>query len=487
MPSALIEVGITPNTGGATDISGIGSLAIADPANPNERVGVFKCIPYSRDNKCTSLTGPHFPTNPNVAPPPFGPAPHNHYAPYYSRWQPATFATVDSDLGFGAKVAKEASGNDGPPIGNNFPGYRGSGLYDYWQFADILSEATGGNTTCRERGGRFFQRPSGPQRVMVFSDEHGEAQVYFNPGVGFFADRLGVGPNLNGGCELRDRTDLGFADITAIARYPYQKVTDPDKASNTIRKVLRHRFSKTVVCVPKGPVPPIENSFSFICTATVIDITGRPVQGEKVCFTAGGVGSEALIAFPLGTAFTTEGGFVCVLTNANGQASVEVFGKCGGGNVIVFFPEEGLIRTATFTFGCPAPGAPLGSPGTPGSSVIPPNVPPSVIVQPAAVTVVERVIEQATQTAAPTKAAKAPAKVALVRIQKQAFAKLSKRYVVVRVNSSQAKARVQVTLISKRGKVLSRVTRVVQTNRVVQVPNLKLSKAVATARVRVLT
>ncbi len=323
---------------------------------------------------------------------------------------------------------------------------------------------------------------------MVFSDEHGEAQVYFNPGVGFFADRLGVGPNLNGGCELRDRTDLGFADITAIARYPYQKVTDPDKASNTIRKVLRHRFSKTVVCVPKGPVPPIENSFSFICTATVIDITGRPVQGEKVCFTAGGVGSEALIAFPIGTPFTTENSFVCVLTNANGQASVEVFGKCGAGNVLVFFPEEGLIRVATFTFGCPAPGAPLGTPGTPSNpSVIPPSVAPELVVKPASPTAVEKIVAQAEATATSRPAKAAPAKVALVRIQKQAFAKLTNRYLVVRVNGSQAKARVQVTLISKRGKVLSKITRVVQTNRVLRVPNLKLSKAVATARVRVLT
>jgi hypothetical protein len=187
---------------------------------------------------------------------------------------------------------------------------------------------------------------------MVFSDEHGEAQVYFNPGLGFFFDRLGVGPNLNGGCELRDVTDLGYADITAIARYPYQKVTDPDKASNTIRKVVRHRFSKTLVCVPKGPVPPIENSFAFICTATVTDITGARVAGEKVCFTAGGPGSEALVAFPLGTPHTREGNLLCIVTNVQGQASVEVVGKCGAGNVIAFFPEEGLIRVATFTFGC---------------------------------------------------------------------------------------------------------------------------------------
>ncbi len=262
MPSALVEVGIAPNSGAATDVGGVGSLAIAVAGQPT---GVYKCIPYTRDTRCTSATGPHPPSTPNVAPPPFGPAPHNHYAPYYSRWQPATSATVGSSPG--APLAREASGNDGPPTGNNFPGYRGAGLYDYWQFADVLASAEPRPTRCLERGGRFRQTPSGPQRVLVYSDEHGEAQVYFNPGRGFFFDRLGVGPNLNGGCELRDVTDLGHADITAIARYPYQKVTDADKPSNTLHKVVRHRFSKTLVCVPKGPVPPIENGFAFICTA----------------------------------------------------------------------------------------------------------------------------------------------------------------------------------------------------------------------------
>jgi hypothetical protein len=482
MPSALVEVGITPNSGAPTDIGGVGSLSIVSGGN---HIGVFKCIAYTRDNKCTSLNGSHPASTPSVAPPPYGPAPHNHYAPYYSRWIPATYAQVD---GFDSPFVREASGNDGPPIGNNFPGYRGSGLYDYWQFADVLNIASGGNTTCRERGGRYFQRPSGPQRVMVFSDEHGEAQVYFNPGTGFYADRLGVGPNLNGGCELRDVTDLGFADITAIARYPYQKVTDPDKPSNTIRKILRHRFSKTVTCVPKGPVPPIENSFAFICTATVIDITGARVAGEKVCFTTGGPGSEGLIPFPLGTAHTIENGFVCILTNSNGQASVEVFGKCGAGNVLVFFPEEGLIRVATFTFGCPTAPATPGTPGAPGAtppagtppSVIPPEIAPSVV-PPANAAQIAKVIQQSSAKPA------VKASLAFARIQKQAFAKLSKRYVLVRVNGSQAKARVQVTLIGKRGKILGKVTRTVRTNRSVRVPNLTLKKAVITARVRLLT
>ena len=55
LPSALVEVRIAPNSGSATDIGGVGSLAILQPGN--DYIGVYKCIPYSRDHKCTSNTG----------------------------------------------------------------------------------------------------------------------------------------------------------------------------------------------------------------------------------------------------------------------------------------------------------------------------------------------------------------------------------------------------------------------------------------------
>jgi hypothetical protein len=502
MPSALVEVGIAPNTGAPTDLGGVGSLAIVDPSDGVfPYIGVFKCIPYTRDNKCTNLgTGDpdgnlhHPPTIPNVAPPPYGVARHNHYAPYYSRWIPATFATVGSSLDEGAPFAREASGNDGPPIGNNFPGYRGSGLYDYWQFADVLTIAQDGPTHCLRRltpeGPDYRRLPVGPQRVMVFSDEHGEAQVYFNPGLGFFFDNL-VTPNLNGGCDLRGITELGHADITAIARYPYQKVTDPDKPSTTIRKTVNSRFDKSVSCVPKGPTPPIENSLAFICTATAIDIDGSPIVNEKVCFMTG-QSSEGMREFPLGRPHVTEGvSRLCVWTDAHGQASVEVFGKCGAGNVIVEFVDEGIIRVATFTFGCPTPGTPAAA-----GSAIPPNVAPGSITPPATPQQIQQAINQASSPAGSqnnsssgatlgTQAKASKATLAIARIQKKAFAK--NRYVVVRVNGVAKTARIQVTVLARHGKVLRKVTRVVRTNRTVQVPNLKLPTKAVAARVRVLS
>ena len=504
MPSALVEVRIAPNSGSATDIGGVGSLAILNtqpPAGADPLIGVFKCIPYSRDHKCTSASGPHSPTVPNVAPPPFGPAAHNHYAPYYSRWQPATTATVDGSLDENASLVREASGNDGPGVGNNFPGYRGSGLYDYWQFVDVLSTAAGGPTRCprifNQQTPVFRQRPSGPQAVLLFSDEHGEAQAYFNPGTGFFFDNL-VTPNGNGGCDLRGIDILGVADISAVARYPYQKVTDPDKPSGTIRKVVRSLFSKEVSCVLKSGLTGPEAGTAFICTATAIDIDGTPFANERVCFTAGGTGAERIFAFPIGSPGELLGSFtLCLRTNSAGQAQVEVLGKCGTGNVFALFEDERILRVSNvFTFGCPPGGGGTTTTTTTTTTAAPAgaqSAPTGVLSAPAApAAVIQQIVQQATgtqgaqqRTAQP--AAKAPkAKLAVVRVEKKAFAKQTARYVVVRVNGKAKTARIRVTLVARNGKVLSRVTRVVPTNRLVRVPNLKLPKAAVNARVSVL-
>ena len=240
MPAARVDVAIAPNTGGS-DLGGAGALAVRSRRTPGAWTGVLKCIAYTRDNRCTSTTGSHPATQPNVAPPPFGPAAHNHYAPFYSRWEPATQAP-----------ATEASGNDGPPAGNNFPGYLAAGRYDYWGLAAILDYGPGGATSCLRRNDGdpatpdFRQRPSGPQRVALYSDEHGEAQAYFDPGVDFFFDNLGIPVNGNGGCDLRGIDMLGRASITATARYPFQATTDSAKTSAPIQKTIHSRFEKKV-------------------------------------------------------------------------------------------------------------------------------------------------------------------------------------------------------------------------------------------------
>jgi hypothetical protein len=69
-----------------------------------------------------------------------------------------------------------------------------------------------------------------------------------------------------------------------------------------------------------------------------------------------------------------------------------------------------------------------------------------------------------------------------VRIQVVSFGKRS-RYVNVRINGSATKAKIEVRLIKANGKTLRRVQRVVPTNRLVRVPNLKLDSVVKTVKV----
>jgi hypothetical protein len=329
----------------------------------------------------------------------------------------------------------------------------------------------------------------------LFSDEHGEAQAYFHPGTGFFFDNL-VAPNGNGGCDLRGITTLGTADISAVARYPYQKVTDPDKPSATIRKTVTSLFNKTVTCVPKSGLTGPETNTAFICTATAIDIDGTPFANEKVCFTTGGTGAEAIFPFPLNAKAERLGDFtLCVWTDANGQAKVEIIGKCGTGNVFAVFMDEGILRVfGPFNFGCPTGGGggtttttTVGAPAPPApAGVVSVPVAPAATVQQVVQQVVGSARANTTGSVKPT-AASPKATVTVVRIQKQLFAKQTTRYVLVRVNSKAKTARVQVTLVKRNGKVLTKVTRSVPTNKLVRVPNLKLPSAALTARVRVVS
>ncbi|MFN2470564.1 MAG: hypothetical protein ABR583_06170 [Gaiellaceae bacterium] len=473
LPSARVDVAIAANSGSATDISGVGSLST-----------VLKCVAYTRRNNCD-------------------PRPHSHYAPFYSRWIPATTANTFTPVldpqgnitQYNAVATDEASGTDGPARGNNYPGYRTSGLYDYWSITEVLRSALGGNTQCLRRNDArvpLRQLPLGPQAVVTYSDEHGEVQAYFNPGLGFFFDNLGVGTNLNNACDLEGVDVLGTADIQAIARYPYQKTTDSDKASNVLQKRVHSRFHKGVTCVPKGPIPPITNGLAFICTAVAIDIDGNPFVNEKVCFMTNGEGARE---YPLGRASQQEGLHrLCVWTDSRGEASIEVFGKCIRGNVIAEFVAEGIIRFAIFDFACP-PGA-AGGTGVSGSatgsqsssSATAPFAGSQGDIVPGASTAqTQKIIEQA-KADAKAKPAAAPKKatLAFARIAKKPFAKQSERYVVVRVNGAARTAKIEITLVGKNGRVLGKVVRTIATNRTVRVPNLKLPKVAKTARVRVL-
>jgi hypothetical protein len=443
MPAVRVDVSIAPNSGAPTDISGVGSLSRTD-----------KTLVYSRDSAGTGVA-------------------HNLYAPFYDAYIPAT-----SRPGL-------ASGVDGPAAGNNFTGFLVNGAYDYWEIASTLRTAVPSATTCLRRSDQappYRLTPSGAQSVAVYTDEHGEAQVKYNPGggggSGFYFDNLtGAIHNDNGGCDLEDVDVLGTSAISAIARYPYQPVSDPDKTSRTIDKTVHNLFTKTISYYPKGPGT--ANSTARIVVVHAQDIDGAPFAGEKVCFF---VDDEADGAFgftgttgPADHRFTvggTDGGSlgtadVCRITDVHGNAAIEVINSDPQSiNVTALFVPEALLRDTDLEFGTP------GSTGGP----IPPGAPPLV---PSPPLTVDEAIAAGVPDATKYKSHKGAAKKARVAVSYLKH-KAGKRFVVVRVTSSKGKAKVRIRLIGKHGRTLKVVTRSVRTNRLV---SIRVSSKVKKARV----
>lgn len=441
MPAARVDVTIAANSGSPTDISGVGSLEKAD-----------KTEVYSRDGDGT-------------------PTAHNLYAPYYDAYIPST-----SRPGL-------SSGIDGPQTGNNFTGFLVNGLYDYWDIAKALRTAVTSDTTCLRRSDKvpaYRQTPSGAQSVAVYTDEHGEAQVQYNPGghegSGFYFDNLpGAIRNDNGGCDLEDVDVLGTSNITATARYPYQPVSDTDKTSPSLTKTVNNLFTKTLSYYPKGPGP--ANSTARIVVAHAQDINGKPFAGERICFFVddeadGHFGFTGTTGLP-GARFSvggTGGGElgsadVCRITDSFGNAAIEVINSDPQSiNVVAFFVPEALLRDIDLEFGTPnstsGPTPPAAGPGT---------NPPSA----------EDAEEALGSAAAGLTGSKAKSKKARVAVS-YLKSKRGKRYLVFRITSSKSQAKVRAALIGKRNRKLGTVTKWVRTNRMV---SIRVSKSVKRARV----
>ena len=219
------------------------------------------------------------------------------------------------------------------------------------------------NTTCLRRKDEqpvYRQTPSGPQVVAVYTDEHGEAQVQYNPGTGAYYNSLGI-RNANGGCDLEGISLIGTSSITATARYPYQAVDDPAHVSPPLAKEVHSLFSKTLAIYPKGPGA--DNDNSRIVVAQANDVDGKPFVHERVCFN---IDSKADGAFGYSGQLTPTlfiGGTdapgkgtadVCQYTDANGRAAVEILNSDPETiNTIADFDPEGLLRSVDVNFGTP--------------------------------------------------------------------------------------------------------------------------------------
>ena len=343
MPAARVDVLIAQNSGGATDTSGVGDLAPAD-----------KDKTYSRDflgSKTDTL-------------------PYDEYAPFYDQYIPATTRPVDASSGIDGGVA------------NNFNGFLVDGLYHNWDFAATLgSNESGVASDCLRStydpmiGGApsdYYQLPSGAYSVAVYTDNHGEAQVQYVPGEGFYFDSLvaqaaAAGTpitNADGGCDLqylyKVPGGLGAASITATARYPYKPVDFPDMTSAPVMKSVASLWSKTITAYPKGTGT--ENANARIVTTHAQGIDGTPFAGETVCF-AGDQNSEGIGVFqgtvggysyagvqPASYPYAPSGS-TCVTSDANGNAAVEVLNSNATKvDVVATFENEGILRDITVDF-----------------------------------------------------------------------------------------------------------------------------------------
>jgi hypothetical protein len=465
MPAARIDV----------DLAGtVGSLEEAD-----------KHVLYSRNR-----TGEADTAHPNNE--------HNLYAPFYAALIPADISILASGL-------ITTSGTHGT-IANNFPGYQVGplpgilGAYHYWDF--LNTDDRGGFNDCRDVGGtgqfgrgEFIPLPTGYDEATVYTDEHGEAILQFNPDVGAELD-----PDSNNLCDLGEVNGpelLGTATITAEARDPFQLTFNARRIGNVLTKNVFELAGKSLDCVPKTV------NIAF-CVEVIRDIRGNPVEGAKVIFSADPMdrilGAQLLLG-----GYDTRGAScsppnasdeVTCYTNALGQAGVEVVQTHATlVNVVAENAKTrngglGILRDRCVRFfgdgtTSPTDGPTCASP-TDGGVVIPtppaPNTPSAVTNSPQAVASTATVVSLAGTSPV---AAKAPAaKKATAKLASAKFVVVKgKRYLVLRAKGTAKTLKVRIVLVMKTGKVMKPVVRTIRTNRAVRVSKLQISKHVKSVRV----
>jgi len=474
LPDGKLDAGDAPMPAARIDVTltgAVGALVAAD-----------KHVLYSRNR--TGAASAAFPNNA-----------HNLYAPFYVAAIPQDFSQQ--------RPGYTSSGVTGP-IANNFPGFQTLGIfnagvrgYHYWDLLNTHSR--GGVNACRDVLGAPIPRPTGIDEATVYTDEHGEAILQFNPDVGAL-----LTPNANGLCdpgEVGAAALLGSATISAEALDPFQLTFNAPRLSNTLTKNVFELAGKSLDCVAKSPI-------EAFCVEVIRDNRGNPVSGAEVSFTRepGGLMVPAALNFggynTIGqTVVSQTADEIRIKTNALGQAGIELkstlpglvdvdaenvgtrnggFGvqrvRClrfaGNGTTL---PTDGATCAAPTDTGVPIPPTPApggGSSSSGGSS------------QSTATTATVVSLAGTPVPAAIAPAAKPAAKAAALKLTSARLVfQGGKRYLVVRVNGSAASAKVRITLVMRTGKATKPVVRTIATNRAVRVANLQVSKHVRTVRV----
>jgi hypothetical protein len=428
-----------------------------------------------------------------------GATPHNLFAPFYKALIPAALpgeGSILSDVPATSGVAGHASNNFTSFLGftdssNIWTTEQVPGIYDYWD--TFTTSYSHGYNSCKDASGQWIPLPHGATGVAVYTDEHGEAYVQYNPYPGIV-----LTPDSDGRCDIYGPAPVGHSTITATSVYPDQPVLwdGGNKTSNPLAKTVNYASSKVLNCIAKS-------TNEAYCVETILDPQGNPVAGAPVEFSAQSfTGSEPVIRAdrnkvgPYDTRLqgpdtSTVNNRVDVTTGPNGQAAIDVVSTTG--SCIDVVAENtgtrnggtGVFRSTDFnpTTGAscggttpPPAGAPAGNPtATTGGTTAGGATAPVVTAAPVAVST-----PVPTARTAPTGAAKTMS-LATARVVKIGTG----RYLMVRVNGPAKSAKLKITLISKvHGKVTSHVvTRFVATNHQVRVGNLKLAPSIRSVRV----
>ncbi|MEA2179198.1 MAG: hypothetical protein QOG77_2495, partial [Solirubrobacteraceae bacterium] len=364
-----------------------------------------------------------------------------------------------------------------------------------------------------ERAPQYRQTPEGPQKVAIYTDEHGIGDVNFRPGSGFWFNALlaanpNIGDNLNGGCDLKYLADniLGHADITAASYYPNQPVSGNPVGTAAIRKTVKSLFAKYLAVFPKGNSPELRNA--RIVVAHAQDIDGSPFAYETVCFSNTSASGSISAFVPtnnnnlarqvgpyklLGTqrvndpTNSQDSDRVCVRTNEYGNAAVEVLeSQRAEINIIGDFTDERILRDVHIPFAETTP--------TTNDPGIPPRAAGAVDPTPGPAPVTANGNTSPSQA---TLAALAEGNVKVSSSRKLKAARVSvrfarvvnsakgARYLSLRLKGTKSTAAVKIQLMGYNGKVVKTLRRTVKVGQTVKLKDVKLGANVRNVRVSV--
>ena len=434
--------------------------------------------------------------------------------PFYEQYIPATDRPANSsgspyDDG---PLPTGVTGTDG--TGFNGFWWNGPGAYHNWQFAYNTSFHPYGVTNCLWYRSlpsdelTYRPLPYGDSAVTIYTDEHGEANIHYVPGMGYYFDNLGALKNSNGGCDLENISPIGTAEVSVQARYPYQPVTAPDPVAAPINYVVNSLFHKTLAAYPKGPGA--ENNNVRIVLAHAQDIDGSPLAHEIVCWSAQG---ESMIRlFPTssagGTIYDSNGvevakldalqakkgyfidpysGRQCTTTDEKGNTAIEI-GNSEGGTIDVLseWMNELIFRDILVPFGAPSSPGQLSDTG-PISHVPSPTTIKTSLASVGAGQVGPVLVDGKAVKTQTIKSSKKATKKVLHKIRTAVVVKPfgGKRTLQVRVNGKQGMVALKITI--KLGKKTTVYKRFVLANKKVAVKNLPIPAKTAKVTVSLIS